>query len=237
MTKRNMKKLAASVALAGAAFAPVGSAHAFFGGGSNIATERTQVASWAAQYIQMIEQYQQLVATYNSLNGARGFERLVNNPEIRKYLPDDYANILQQGYGNWQQLRRILDDPIGVKNADKYRRDQLAIDEAMVQEAYRQASKRIRDIQVLLDKLRDTSDAKDVSDLQARIQAEQAMIQNERVKLAMLKDLQEVQQRKFSEQASLNAVSSLKMNEQDAQVSDFLRARGIQPNPNRNNGQ
>ena len=83
----------------------------------------------------------------------------------------------------------------------------------------------------------DTSDAKDVSDLQARIQAEQAMIQNERVKLAMLKDLQEVQQRKFSEQASLNAVSSLKMNEQDAQVSDFLCARGIQPNPNRNNGQ
>ncbi len=231
MTKRNMKKLAASVALAGAAFAPVGSAHAFFGGGSNIATERTQVASWAAQYIQMIEQYQQLVATYNSLNGARGFHRLVNNPEIRKYLPEDYANILNQGYGNWQELRRILDDPIGTKNVYKNRRDQLAIDEAMVQEAYRQASKRIRDIQVLLDKLRDTSDAKDVSDLQARIQAEQAMIQNERVKLAMLTDLQNVQQRKFAQQARVNTIKSLGIDSKATQLDELNQRMGINTTP------
>lgn len=231
MTKRNMKKLAASVALAGAAFAPVGSAHAFFGGGADIATEHTQVASWAAQYIQMIEQYQQLVATYNSLNGARGFHRLVNNPEIRKYLPEDYANILNQGYGNWQELRRILDDPIGTKNVYKNRRDQLAIDEAMVQEAYRQASKRIRDIQVLLDKLRDTSDAKDVSDLQARIQAEQAMIQNERVKLAMLTDLQNVQQRKFAQQARVNTIKSLGIDSKATQLDELNQRMGINTTP------
>lgn len=237
MTKRNMKKLAASVALAGAAFAPVGSAHAFFGGGANIATERTQVASWAAQYIQMIEQYQQLVATYNSLNGARGFHHLVNNPEIRKYLPEDYANILSQGYGNWQQLRRLLDDPIGTKNLHRRARDQLAVDEAMVQEAYRQASKRIRDIQVLLDKLRDTNDAKDTADLQVRIQAEQAMIQNENVKLAMLKNLQEVESRKLTEMSRANRVKSLNIEAKDRELADLDARMGFTGQSGNSSGQ
>lgn len=221
------RKTIAAAAITGAALAPLSPAQAFIGGMLDIATEHTQVASWAAQYIQMIDQYEQLVATYKSLNGARGMERLVNNPEIRKYLPDDYANILSQGYGNWQELRRLLDNPIGVANVYKNRRDQLAIDEAMVQEAYRQASKRIRDIQVLLDKLRDTSDAKDVSDLQARIQAEQAMIQNERVKLAMLKDLQEIQQRRFAQQARVNTIKSLNLESKTAEIEELNNRMGI----------
>ena len=40
-------------------------ASAFLGfGKSNIATETTQLASWAAQYAQMIQEYNQLVEEY-----------------------------------------------------------------------------------------------------------------------------------------------------------------------------
>lgn len=203
----NIKKtLAVTFTAAGLIFT-AGPASAFLGfGKSNIATETTQLASWAAQYAQMIQEYNQLVEEYRSLNGIRGMAGLVNNPQLRRYLPDEYRNILSQGYGDWQALRSIIDNPLGNANLQKKRRDQLAIDEAMVLEGYKQASRRFGDIQVLLDKINDTNipDAKDMQDLQARIQAEQVMMQNESSKLAMLKTLQDIQQRKLAEQGRVN---------------------------------
>ena len=66
----NIKKTV-SVAAAAAALAFTAiPANAFLGfGGSNIAKETTQIASWIAQYAQMVQQYNQLVEEYRSLNG------------------------------------------------------------------------------------------------------------------------------------------------------------------------
>jgi type IV secretion system protein VirB5 len=202
-----LKNTVAVVATAAGLTLTSAPAFAFLGfGSSNIATETTQIASWAAQYIQMLEEYNQLVEEYRSLNGMRGMASLVNNPQLRRYLPDEYKNVLSQGYGDWQALRGALDNPIGSANLEKQRRDQLAIDEAMALESYKQASRRFGDIQVLLDKINDAStpDAKDMADLQARIQAEQVMMQNEATKIAMLKNLQEIQQRKQTAQGRAN---------------------------------
>ena len=203
----NIKKTV-SVAAAAAALAFTAiPANAFLGfGGSNIAKETTQIASWIAQYAQMVQEYNQLVEEYRSLNGIRGMASLVNNPQLRRYLPDEYKNILSQGYGDWQALRTALDNPVGSVKLDKFRRDQLAIDEAMTLESYKQASRRFGDIQVLLDKINDASipDAKDMVDLQARIQAEQVMMQNEASKIAMMKNLQDIQKQKMQEQARIN---------------------------------
>ena len=76
----------------------------------------------------------------------------------------------------------------------------------MALESNKQASRRFGDIQVLLDKINDASipDAKDMVDLQARIQAEQVMMQNEASKIAMMKNLQEIQKQKMQEQARIN---------------------------------
>ena len=204
----NIKRTVSAVATAAALAFTASPASAFlgFGGSSNIAKETTQIASWAAQYIQMVEEYNQLVEEYRSLNGIRGMASLVNNPQLRRYLPDEYRNILSQGYGDWQSLRGALDDPIGSNSLYNQRRDQLSIDEAMALESYKQASRRFQDIQVLLDKINDSSspDAKDMADLQARIQAEQVMMQNESVKIAMMKNLQEIQKQKMQERAVRN---------------------------------
>lgn len=201
--KRTVSVVAAAAALAFTALP----ANAFLGfGGSNIAKETTQIASWIAQYAQMVQEYNQLVEEYRSLNGIRGMASLVNNPQLRRYLPDEYKNILSQGYGDWQALRTALDNPVGSSNLQKLRRDQLAIDEAMTLESYKQASRRFGDIQVLLDKINDASipDAKDMVDLQARIQAEQVMMQNESAKIAMMKNLQDIQKQKMQERAQRN---------------------------------
>lgn len=210
--KTKITQIAAAVAIAAGSASMTAPAHAFLGlgGGSDMAKESTQMARWILQYAQMAEQYTQLVKTYNSLNGVRGMANLVNNPALRHYLPSDYQNILSQGYGNWLPLRAAIEDPIGSQNLYKNRRDQVAIDEAMALESYRQASRRFQDIQILLDKVNATPDAKDIADLQGRIQAEQVMLQNESAKLAMLKNLQEIQQRKLDEQAYRNNTLMLK---------------------------
>ena len=196
------KKLATVMAAAALATAAVTPAHALFGGGRGVATEVTQVASWAAQYIQMVREYNQLVAEYSSLNGIRGMADLVNNPTARKYLPDDYMEALSNGYGDWKALKELLDkDSQNLSTEERYKKvvKQIAIDEAMTAAAYKKASERIRDIQILLNKVNDAPDAKDIADLQGRIQAESAMLQNEQAKISMMVKMQDIQQRKLDQ--------------------------------------
>ena len=195
------KKLATIIVTAALTTAAVTPAHALFGGGGGGAKEITQITSWAAQYIQMVREYNQLVAEYSSLNGIRGMADLVNNPTARKYLPDDYMSVLSTGYGAWESLKSTIEtDGKNLSTAERHKRllKQIAIDEAMTTEAYKKASERIRDIQILLNKVNDAPDAKDIADLQARIQAETTMLQNEQAKISMMVKLQEIQEKKLN---------------------------------------
>ena len=202
------KKLATVAAAAILATAAITPAHALFGGAGGGAKEVTQVVSWAAQYIQMVREYNQLVEEYKSLNGVRGMANLVNNPEVRKYLPPEFETILKNGYGDWKSVLDAINNDGKKSSSDRYEqfKRQLAIDEATISESYRQASKRFEAIQVLLDKINDAPDAKDIQDLQARITAEQVMLQNEQNKLSMLVKLQEVQRQKKRQMSQDNAI-------------------------------
>lgn len=209
------KKLATLAAAAMLASTAVTPAHALFGGGgAGTAKEITQLTSWATQYVQMVREYNQLVAEYNSLNGIRGMADLVNNPTARKYLPDDYMSVLSTGYGAWESLKAAIEnDAKSLSTADRRKKilKQIATDEAMTAEAYRKASERIRDIQILLNKVNDAPDAKDIADLQARIQAESAMLQNEQAKITMMVKLQEVQEKKLNHLATEISIRNIKM--------------------------
>lgn len=202
------KKLATVIAAGALATAAITPAHALFGGGRGVATEVTQVASWAAQYIQMVREYNQLVEEYKSLNGVRGMASLVNNPESRKYLPAEFETILKNGYGDWSKLLEAMNEDATKSSSNRYEayRKQIAINEATIAESYRQASKRFEAIQTLLDKVNDAPDAKDIQDLQARIAAEQVMLQNEQNKISMLTKLQELQQQKRKQISQDNAL-------------------------------
>jgi type IV secretion system protein VirB5 len=143
-------------------------------------------------------------AQLQSMTGDRGMERLLSGTD-RNYLPTD-----------WQQLSAALDDTgsaytalsTGIQQAmaedtvlsaqqvatlspDGQR--QLAADRsttALLQAVSRQAlansSGRFGDLQQLIDAIGSASDQKGILDLNARIGAEQAMLENERTKLAML---------------------------------------------------
>lgn len=209
--------IAACVALMATTFtAP---SYALFASLGNFATERTQIASWVLQYRQMYEQYQKLKQQYDSLNGIRGMADLVNNPALRHYLPDDYKQILDAGYGNWLEIReaaKIIDisqtsiDPNSESGKLFLKKvNQLAINKATYEAAFKRASERFSEIQVLLDKVNDAPDAKDMADLQGRIQSEQVMMANEQAKLAMLTSLAKAQEDIYAQQGKEITLKSI----------------------------
>jgi type IV secretion system protein VirB5 len=177
---------------------------------ANLAQSIQQVVAWAQQYEQMVQQIeqdaqqiQQMQQQYQSLNGVRGMASLVNNPATRQYLPADYQQILSNGVGQWQQIydaaKRFdmasssLSGSSDTVQAFNQIAKQAALNRAGAEEGYKTASQRFSDIQVLLDKVNAAPDAKDIADLQGRIQAEQVMMQNEANKLAALQQLAQAQ--------------------------------------------
>lgn len=188
--------------------------------GANLAQAIQQVMAWAQQYQQMVEQIEQMQQAYNNLNGVRNMGSLVNNQASRKYLPDDYQTILSNGVGQWEAIRDAarkfdmatssLAASSDAAQAFEQVAKQAAINRAGAEEAYKMASQRFSDIQVLLDRVNSAPDAKDIADLQGRIQAEQVMMQNEANKLQMLAQLASAQRDLQSQQAREISMKALK---------------------------
>lgn len=170
---------------------------------TNLAQQVQQVVAWGKQFSQMKDQFQQLQQTYNSLNGVRGMAALINNPSLRKYLPATYQDILNSGYGNSTGIRSAakllgIEDTSLNPNSDAAKAfdsnaNQVSINRAVAEAGYAEASQRFDTIQVLLDKIDQAPDARDVAELQTRIQVEQVMMQNEQTKLMMLSQLAQAQ--------------------------------------------
>jgi type IV secretion system protein VirB5 len=164
-------------------------------------------------------------AQLQSMTGNRGMERLLSGTN-RNYLPTD-----------WQQLTAALDDAssaytalsTGIQQAmaedtvltpqqlatlSPDGQQQLAADRrtaALLQAVSRQAlansSGRFGDLQQLIDAIGSASDQKGILDLNARIGAEQAMLENERTKLTMLVAAAEAQRWADEEQERERAIA------------------------------
>jgi type IV secretion system protein VirB5 len=203
---------------------------------ASVAQAIQQVVAWGKQYAQMAQQYTQLVnsynqavTTHNSLNGVRGMNSLVNDPAVRRYLPNEWSQAMDLinspgGYTNLQskinsirsaaQITGIADTGLDPNSATARAfvgaQNQAAMNRALSEEGYKQASDRITAIQSLIDKVGDAPEAKDVADLQARIQAEQVMVQNELVKLQLMGQLQQAQRDIMAQQAREISMQSTK---------------------------
>lgn len=210
-----MKKILRILALAtGLAFGS--SAHAGIPviDSAAIAKAAQQVAAWAEQYEQMAEQIQQaqkqlhqLETTYQSMTGSRGLGSLLANPGLPQYLPDDWKEIYNTAAGGGYAgisgtLSQILtDEQLSGTIADREQRfmqrsrEAAATDKATGLRAYDGAKARLTQIQSLMGQINGTSDPKAIAELQARIQAEQAAIDNEATKLQMVAMLQQAEQR------------------------------------------
>jgi type IV secretion system protein VirB5 len=192
---------------------------------SNLAQQVQQVIAWGKQFEQMEQQFNQLQQQYNSLNGVRGMASLVNNPALRNYLPEEFQDLLSgnnlpagisgsiSAIRDAAQLLNVNDTGLSVTSDAAHAfigaQNQNALNRAVGEEGYRQASQRFDAIQQLLDKVNAAPEQKDILDLQARIQAEEVMVQNEQVKLKTItylaqaqRDIQQQQAREMSMKAA-----------------------------------
>jgi len=183
------------------------------------------VAKWKMQYDQMVTQIDQLQQQYDAVTGSRNLGQILNNPELRDYLPGDwqavYDSVKQNGYAGLsgtgvtvyernkvydacQQLaitdQRLACEAQAVKGAQ---------DKGFALDAYDKAKLRISQIDQLMAEIDRTADPKAIAELQGRIAAEQALIQNEQTKLQMYQivakaedHIQEQRQREINAKAN-----------------------------------
>jgi len=198
-------KVKALVAALSITMASVASAQIPVTDGASIAKQVAQhaetVLKWKAQYDQMTAQIDQMKSQYQALTGSRGLGMILDNPALREYLPSDwkgvYDSVKKGGYEGLTGLaksiyesNKVYDTCAGMADTQQRSNCQAqavkgAQDKAFATAAFDKAKSRLDQINGLMSKINDTSDTKAIAELQARIGAEQAMIQNEQTKLQM----------------------------------------------------
>ena len=162
---------------------------------ANFAQAINQVLAWQQQYNQMVQQLQQLQQTnitaqnsLQSISGNRGLGLILNSIP-QSVIPPDFS----------QQL-----------NATKNPQDANAMVGQQMKMLLDTTRVRFNQIQQLMMAINTTNDTKAIGELNARIQAEQAMIANESKEFSMLQEqhLQHINKIHNSwRQTSINAIS------------------------------
>jgi len=166
-----------------------------------VRTQAETMAKWQAQYNQMMQQLEQAKRHYEALTGTRGLGQIINDSSLREYLPNDwqkvYDDIRAQGYAGLKgrgaqiyQENKIFDSCTHLKSDDhrkvcEAQAVKSAQDKGFLLEAYDTINKRMKQIDQLMGQINTTQDPKSIAELQARINIEQANIQNEQTRLEL----------------------------------------------------
>jgi type IV secretion system protein VirB5 len=165
-----------------------------------------EIMAWDEQLQGMRAQLSQLQQTTSALTGPRGMEQLLpQTPAARNYLPADWislANVVESPGGADPTLSRAAraqrDANAILQNTALSRlspslqsmllgeRDAVAVSQVATRTAYARSSDRFASLSTLISQIRAAPDAKAIAELQSRIEAEQAMLANEHIKLLAL---------------------------------------------------
>lgn len=201
---------------------------------ANLANSIQQVIAWGQQYTQMVQsinqlqqQYAQLQTTYNSMTGNRGLGTLLNgagDQAMRRYLPEQGTHIDQlasgavAGYGPLQSAISSLKNAVSTMPSGTFasgtdalnvlsaKVNSLATQKALGQAAYSSAAQRTADIENMIATTGVATDPKAIAEMQTRISAQQALLQNESTKLQALAYMQAAEQQQ-NEQRANEAIS------------------------------
>ena len=187
----------------------------------------TQVQTMTQQLTTMQAHLLQAQQEYQSLTGDRGMEHLLSGT-VRNYLPSDWAALqsaVNQTRGAYPALvaaiqstmraNAILTDPQLLKLSGPERaqliatRQSTATLQTITQQALATTSERFAAIQQLVNAIGGARDAKAVMDLQARIGAEQGMLQNDQTKLQVLYQAAQAQQWALQQRTREQAVTDI----------------------------
>jgi len=173
-----------------------------------------EIAEMQAQYEQLVQQYQQMQDTHNSMNGSRGMGGLARSDY--GYLAGDWQSVMEEAdysavleaaqvFGAEQTGLSMDGDSMRVYQ-DSQRQNALSL--SLSEQGYNQVSARFESLNDLLDRVNGAAELKDIQDLQARIQGEQMLLQNEQNKIALLAQLQASQREVLAQQSREVAIKA-----------------------------
>ena len=158
-----------------------------------------------AQLIQEVRQMQQVLQTarnqldqaqqeFQSITGPRGMQNLLSNIN-RNYLPGTWAQLptaLASAIQSQVNTNAVLTaaQVAALSPAEQQQlnaaRSNAALLQVAMQQAYATTSSRFASVQTLISAIASATDQKGILDLQARVQAEQGMLQTDSTKLNLL---------------------------------------------------
>ena len=168
-----------------------------------------------AQLVQQVQQLEQALQVaqrqlaqaqqaYAAITGGRGMELLLANID-RNYLPATWAQLVAAANGGGGRyaflggdvtatlLRNAILQPTDMMNYSpaettvlQARRSSVALNESLTRQELQNVSDRFDSIQRLTNAIPTATDEKAILDLQARIQVEEGMLENENSKLHVL---------------------------------------------------
>ena len=155
---------------------------------------------------EQIGQARQLYGSLNKLTDMADVAEVLNDPAIRKALPSDFAAIegLLKGNGTGvfgDSASRFLEGNSTYRtDADDFYAQELsrlqnknAGQMSLGEQIYDAATKRIDGIDQLRGKISTAGGAKEIADLQARLQVEQAFLQTDVLRMEGLRMVQQAQ--------------------------------------------
>lgn len=183
---------------------------------SNLAQAKLMVSSLESQVQTMKAQYTAITSNHN-------FGTILNNTSLTSYLPSQWSSVYSNiRSGSLNSLgsaatQVINDEGMTSTTSTQARYNQtLAANKAMTMQAYDASAARLANIQSLMNQSNLTEDASAKADLQNRISAENAMIQNEQTRLNMMSKLEETEE-KLSEKQDVDNFRNVMMG--DAKLS------------------
>lgn len=154
-----------------------------------------------------LSQAKRLYDSFNKLTNVNDVAGLLNSSQFRKYLPSEFSQIegLTKGTGSgtfassiesYLSQNRVYTNNPGnsfyAAELDRIAR-QTGAKQSLGQAVYDTASKRIDELEKLRQQISSSKDMKDTIDLSARLQAEQALLQNDVLRMQGLAMIQRAQ--------------------------------------------
>jgi len=185
-----------------------------------IATLKEQLDTMGEQLQTARDDLDQARQAYRSMTGARGMEQLLRDTH-RNYLPNDWAGLEALGAG----AQALIDANAGLTPAEvdslwadarnelTAKRQSAALFETVAREALSTTSARFALLDQLIAAIGGAADVKAILDLQARIAAEVAMLQNEATKLNLINQniqAEQAAQRLRREEKAIADIGSLR---------------------------
>jgi type IV secretion system protein VirB5 len=187
----------------------------------------SQVRTLNDQLNTMRDSLDQARQEFESIRGARGMENLLAGT-VRNYLPPNWAQLdatLRGMAGSYGALATSLQNliesnavltPEQVALLSPLERAQLeasrrsvALLQATTREALANTSDRFASLQQLVNAIPRATDQKAILDLQARIAAEQGMLQNEQIKLDLMERTAQAEERSRQQRVREQAIDDI----------------------------